>query len=222
MAAADEPVVIPDDEKQEEDWPEVGPQNPEEAQKYIEQVNEIFDRLMEMLEDDRKDAIMKMVHSFRKLMGRYWTSISDTDPEVIIRVMGDPAGVYLRQHLTLEGLQVIEPEMEMEEGWDFIRNLPEKTRCKEEIDLIVNTMDHASEAHAHMSNMCTNLSSLVKITDREMFQTVLKATIRSLVQINVPECFLNPMENLKPQTTAEKQMEKVCRTILLKHNMAVM
>ena len=61
MAAEDEPVVIPDDEEQEEDWPELGPQNPEEAQKYVEQVNEIFDGLTEMLEDDRKDAITKTV-----------------------------------------------------------------------------------------------------------------------------------------------------------------
>ena len=59
-------------------------------------------------------------------MGKYWTSLANTDLEVMIRAIGDPAGVYLRQHLTLEGVQVTEPEAEMEEGHDFIRKLPEK------------------------------------------------------------------------------------------------
>ena len=114
MATADKPTVIPDKEEKEEDWPELGPQNPEEAQKYVDQVNEIFNGLTEMLHDDRKDAVTKMVRNFRKLMGKYWMSVADADPDVIIRAMGDPAGVYLRQHLTPEGLQMMEPEAEME------------------------------------------------------------------------------------------------------------
>ena len=96
MATPNKPVVIPGEEEQEEDWPEVRPQYPEEVLKYVNKVNEIFDGLTEMLHDDRKDAIRKTVQNFRKLMGKYWMSISDTDPEVIIRVMGNLAGVYLR------------------------------------------------------------------------------------------------------------------------------
>ena len=165
--------------------------------KYVDQVNEIFDGLMEMLHDDRKDAIMKTVQHFRKLMGKCWISVSDADPEVVIRSMGNPARVYLRQHLTLEGLQVTEPEVEMEEGCDFIRKLPEKARHKEEINLIINTLDHASEAHTHMSSMCTNLSSLAKIMAQQTFQMLLMATVRPLMQVNVPEHFLNPIEDTK-------------------------
>ena len=95
MAAADEPIVIPDEEEQEEDWPELRPQNPEEAQKYVDQVNKLFNGLMEMLHNDRK----------------------------------------------------------------------------------------------HVVSMCVNLSSLAKITDWGTFQMVLKATVRPLMQINVPEHF---------------------------------
>ena len=102
-----------------------------------------------------------------------------------------------------------EPDVEMEEGHDFIRNLPEKARYKEEIDLIINTLDHGSEAHTHMSSMCTNLSSLAKIMDWQTFQMVLKATVRPLMQVNMPEHFLNPIEDTKLQMSAEKQMEKV-------------
>ena len=73
-----------------------------------------------------------------------------------------------------------------------------------------------------MSTMCVKLGSLVKVTDQEMFQTVLKAMVWPLMQINVPEHFLNLVEDAKPQTTAEKQMEKVQNTILPKHHTAAM
>ena len=141
-------------------------------------------------------------------MGKYWTSIADADPEVMIRAMGDPEGIYLRQHLTPEGLQVTEPEMEMEEGCDFIRKLPEKRR-QEEIDIIISILDHASKAHAHISSLCANLSLLAKIMDQETFQMILKATVRPLMQVNILECFLNLVEDTKPQTSAEKQIDKV-------------
>ena len=59
----------------------------------------------------------------------------------------------------------MEPETEIEEGCDFIRKLLQKVKHKEEIDLIINTLDHTSEAHVHISSMCANLSYLTKITN---------------------------------------------------------
>ena len=52
--------------------------------------------------------------------------------------------------------------------------------------------------------MCANLSSLAKITDQQTFQMVLKATVRPLMQVNMPEHFLNPVEDTKPQTSVGK------------------
>ena len=42
------------------------------------------------------------------------------------------------------------------------------------------------------------------------------------MQVNVLECFLNPVEDTKPQTSAEKQMKKIQNMILPKHNMPAM
>ena len=97
-----------------------------------------------------------------------------------------------------------------------------RKRHKEEIDIIISTLDHASEAHTRMSSMCANLSLLAKIMDQETFQMVLKATARPLMQVNIPEHFLNQVEEMKPQTLVEKQMEKDQNAILPKHNMAAM
>ena len=74
--------------------------------------------------------------------------------------------------------------------------------------------DHLSEAHAHMSYYATNMSSLAKIADLDTFQSVLKATACPLIQVNIPEWFLNPVSEPQPQMTAEERMEKLQKVLL--------
>ena len=45
MAAKDDPVIDLVEEEEEEEWPEVGVQNPEEAEHYTEKINNVFDHL---------------------------------------------------------------------------------------------------------------------------------------------------------------------------------
>ena len=59
-----EVITIPDVDDDEEDWPESGPVNPDEAQKYIDQVNEIFNNMAEMLHSDDKEALPKCIKNF--------------------------------------------------------------------------------------------------------------------------------------------------------------
>ena len=65
-------------------------------------------------------------------------------------------------------------------------------------------MDHASEAHAHASTMCAHISSLAKVSDKEMVDLVLCAVGRPLVQLNIPEGFVNPTVNTRPKTTEQQ------------------
>ena len=39
--------------------------------------------------------------------------------------------------------------------------------------------DHACEAHSHLATVAANMSSLAKITDREMLQIVMKSAVAS-------------------------------------------
>ena len=93
----------------------------------------------------------------------WWVSIGhragDANPDVIIWAVGDPACVYLRQHLSPEGLQMLDPMEEVPEGQQFIRQLLEKQRCNEEKMLIISALDHTSEVFAHLSSCCADLSS---------------------------------------------------------------
>ena len=219
--SVEEEVVLVADEDPE-DWPEAGPQNIKEAENYVEKLNNIWEAMAENVSSEKKDALPSAIRSFKKLVSRHWPSMGDADPDVVIRSIHDPACVYLRQHLSPEGLQMIDPVEEVPVGHQFLRQLPEKQRREEEKMLIIDTLDHASEAFAHISSCCANLSSLAKITDRETLHTVMKATIRPLVQFNVPEKFLSPVEDPKKKTSAEETQEKLKKVLLPKSNTAAM
>ena len=220
QAGEKEVIVIPEEDP--DDWPDVGPQNPEEADSYIEKINNIFETIVENVLHDKKDALPSAVRSLKKLMSWHWPSVGDADPDIIIRAVVDPVCIYLRQHLSPEGLQMLDPMEEVPEGRHFIRQLPEKQRHHEEKMLIISTLDHTSEAFTHLSSCCADLSSLTKITDRETLHLVMKATIHPLIQFNVPEKFLNLVEDIKQKTSEEKLQEKLKKVLLPKHNTAAM
>ena len=79
----------------------------------------------------------------------------------------------------------------------------------EETAFITSIFDHASQAHEHLSSVCTNISALAKITDRVTLHTVINGAVRPLIQINIQEGFLNPIEERRPKMTEEERWEKV-------------
>ena len=64
--------------------------------------------------------------SLKKLMVKHWQQMAEADVGVVMKLIHDPSCIYLHQHLTTEGIDVMEPVMEIPEGWTFIRQLPEK------------------------------------------------------------------------------------------------
>ena len=97
MASQEHPevVTIPDDiEEEKNDWPESGPVNLQEAKKYMDHINDVFDTMAEMLHSDNKDALPKCIRTFKKLIAKDWYSMTDADPEVVIRSIYDP-GMYI-------------------------------------------------------------------------------------------------------------------------------
>ena len=57
MVSKDVPPVIELLDEEEEEWPDAGAQNPEEAQQYVNKINNIFDHLSELIHEDKKDAL---------------------------------------------------------------------------------------------------------------------------------------------------------------------
>ena len=131
-----------------------------------------------------------------------------------MRSIHDPSCIYLHQHLTTEGINVTEPAMEVPEGWTFLRQLPKKVWKMEVWELIVTCFDHLSEVHTHMSSFVANMSSLAKIASPETFDMVMKAAARPMIQINILEHYLSPVQDPPLKTTAEERLSRLERVLL--------
>ena len=107
------------------------------------------------------------------------------------------------------GIEVVDPPNELPSGQEFLRQLPEWARQAEEMAFIVNIFSHAAQAHEHLSEVCANVAALTKITDKTTLMSVINGAVWPLVQINIPEGFLNPVEDKKAKTTEEEKRDKV-------------
>ena len=122
--------------------------------------------------------------------------------------------VYLWQHLTRGGVEVVDPPKEMLTSQEFIRQLPERARWAKETAFITDIFEHAARAHKHLGEVCANVSALVKVTDKATLLSIINGAVRSLVQLNIPEGFLNPVEEKRAKTSEEEKREKVRKTVL--------
>ena len=130
--------------------------------------------------------------------------MAKADMDVVLQSIHDSNCVYLWQHLTTEGVDVAELVTDVPEGWTFLRQLPKKVQKTEVQELIVSCFDHLLEAHAHMSLFVANISLLAKITNPETFDMVMKAAARPMIQVNILEHYLSPVQDPPLKTTAEE------------------
>ena len=212
MASRDEPIKV--SEEEEEQLVGTGPQNPEEARSYREKVNMVFNTCGELLTGNVKDALQKMVASLKRVMVKCWGGMAEADVSSVVKTIKDPSCLHLHQFLVTGGIEITESASNVSEGWEFLQSLPEKTRKHEEHQLIISTLNNISEAFAHASMVAANISALGKITDPQMFDLVLKAAARPLVQINVWERYLSPVQDPKPASTADEVWQKLEKKLL--------
>ena len=203
-------IEVPDDG----DFPDSGPQNPVEAQSYRDKLNAIMDTFSDLLTDDHKDALRSTVMPLKKLMVKHWWRMAEADIKVVLRSIHDPSCIYLCQHLTTEGVNVMELATEVPEGWTFLTQLPEKVWKMEVWELIMMCFNHLSEAHTHMSWFVANMSSLAMITNPETFNMVMKVAARPMIQINIPEHCLSLVQDPPPKMTTEECLSRLEKVLL--------
>ena len=117
--------------------------------------------------------------------------------------------MYLWQHLQRGGVEVMDPPEELPTGQEFMRQLPKRARWDEETAFIIDIFEHAAQAHEHLSKVCANVSALAKVTDKATLLSVINGAVCPLMQLNIPEGFLNPTEDKRAKTTQEEKREKV-------------
>ena len=213
MAAKDDPFIDLMEEEEEE-WPEAGAQNPEEAEWYMEKINNVFDHLSTLIHQDTKTALGQTIQNFKKIVVRQWATMGDADVDIILKTIKDPTAMYLWQHLTGGGVEVVDPPEDLPTGQEFIQQLPEWARWAKETVFIVDIFEHTARAHEHLSEVCANVSALAKVTDKATLLSMINGAVCPLVQLNIPEGFLNPTEDKRAKTTEEEKREKVRKMVL--------
>ena len=110
--------------------------------------------------------------------------------------------------MTAGGIEVVDPPEELPSGKEFLQQLPEWARWAEEMAFIVDIFSHVAQAHKHLSKVCANVAALAKITEKTTLMMVINGAIQPLVQLNIPEGFLNPVEDKRALTLEEEKREK--------------
>ena len=126
MASKDAPVEI--SEEEEDQWVGARPQNPEEVRSYCEKVDAVFEMFGELLTNDVKDALQKMVTSLKKVMAKHGVGMAEVDMNNVVKTIRDLSCLHLWQFLLTGGITVTELASDIPEGREFLRSLLEKTR----------------------------------------------------------------------------------------------
>ena len=84
---------------------------------------------------------------------------------------------------------MVDPPEEIPSGQQFLCQLPEWARRAEEMAFIMDIFSHVAQVHEHLSEVCANVATLAKITDKTTLMSVINGVVRLLVQLNVPEGF---------------------------------
>ena len=209
MAAKDDPVIDLVEEEEEE-WPEVGAQNPEEAEWYTERINNVFDHLSELIHQDTKMALGQTIQNFKKIVGK---AVGRNGGR---RCRCRPQD-HQRSHCSIfvaasdwwgsRGRG--SPPKNCQQGRSFYGSYQNGPGWAEEKAFIVDIFNHTAQAHGHLLEVCANVSALAKVTDKATLLSVINGAVCLLVQLNIPEGFLNPVEDKKAKTTEEEKREKV-------------
>ena len=83
-----------------------------EAQSYRDKLDAIMDTFSDLLVDDHKDALRSTIMSLKKLMVKHWWQMVEADMDVVLKSIHNPHCIYLHQHLTTKGVDVMEPATE--------------------------------------------------------------------------------------------------------------
>ena len=211
MAEGGDDIMVITDE-QTTPGPSSGPINTPEVQEYRDVIEKIFNDFKELLKEDQKDVLVVTVQTLKRHMVKSWDQMAAAKVNAVMRTIHEPTCVTLCQSLEEGRVTVVDPDKDMPTGQQVLLKLPlQKSAMK---DHVITLFDSLSVATDHLSTAFANLSSLVKICNKETFRIILTGSACSLVQINILENFLNPVAMLVPSKEGEEQLKKICASLL--------
>ena len=153
-----------------------GPLNLNDAEKYTQTLNGLFDRFMEMAKEDWRDVMETTIRPVNNHMSKTWADMATADVSIMMLMITDPSCAALHESMDTQPVTSSDPEEDVLTGDQVISTLPQgqnRVVSKHCITLL----DSLSVATHHISVAMVNLSVLAKLVDVDTFKKILRASV---------------------------------------------
>ena len=192
-----------------------GPTNIMEAKTYENKLDNIFENFKKLLREDDINALRSTISEAKQHMTKQFSSMAGSDINIVMACIKDHTCSYLRSVDHQEGATVVDPDDDIPSGPELLKQLPTDKRYTKEIkDSVTSIFNHIANAHSEASLAAANIAALAKMADAETLDTVLRAAVRPLVQINWPERYLSLTADPKPTSPEEERKKKIIANLL--------
>ena len=207
MAEAPEVVTIQDEEDEQE---RRGPCNPITADEYTQSLDDIMLQFKELVLEDWKDVLLVTINALKWKMMAIFEQMRPVDVDIVLQTVKDMRCLSLWQMMESDMELKTDPDDDVPTGHEVVGKLSQTKKLSQPaIDNIISLFNHLSEAHAHMSTAAANLSLISQIADAETLCMILRVSIRPMVHLTIPECFLNLIWDPSADTSRDTMMHKI-------------
>ena len=205
----------PMDEYEKEMTTSSGPTNIREVRAYENKLDEIFKNFKNLLKEDNRNALRSNISEVKQHMTRQFSSMAATDIDIVMACIKDRTCIYMRNLEHQEGARSLDPDDDIPSGPDILKQLPPEKRYTKAIkDNITSIFTHIANAQSEASLAAANIAALARMADADTLDTVLRAAVRPLVQINWPEKYLSPTADPKPTSPNEERKQNIITNLL--------
>lgn len=143
--------------------------------------------------------------------------------DTVLRSVKDTSCLTLCQNLDTECMCETNPDEDIPTGSEVISGLPSESKLSRlVVEHIIALMDDVSAVHGYLSMAAACLSSLGKLVNPKTFCMVLCASIRPMIQLNIPERFLEPLRDTEVDMSRDARLKKLENELLPKGNTAAL
>ena len=148
-----------------------------------------------------------------------FNEMKNADVEVVLQCVKDTSCLTLHQSLEEGWVIKTDPNKDVPEGRKVTFKLhQEKKLSRPAVKHIITYFDNVSAANGYLSSATADLSLLSKLVDPETFKMILCAGVCPLVQLSIPDRFLDPNRDPDVDTLTESIHKRIAHDLLPKAN----
>ena len=102
-----------------------GPVYLRQTEEYAQILNGLFYRFMELIKEDKRDALETMVRAVKDHMSKTWPDMATTDVSIMMLTITDPSCTALQESIDPQPVMSSDPEGGLLTGDEVIKMLPQ-------------------------------------------------------------------------------------------------